>query len=229
MKQFSWSEETKIQWNMRADYWHKHSIEMWDQGSRKDIIPFFRQHVPIGHSIADLGCGDGYGSFLFWKEGYDVTGMDISEEMVKIAKKHEQLGLAFVLGDLNNPPFSDNQFDGIVAINSLEWVEQPLHALNECKRIVKPNGCACFGILGPTAQPRKNSYARLTGDHVICNTMMPWEFEALAVDHGWEKIAEHGVYKRGVASQHLQGLSRELKQALTFLTLFMMKNIGKEV
>ncbi len=220
---FIWNKEAKREWDDRANDWHEKSVYMWENGSRKDIIPFFKKYVPIG-LVADVGCGDGYGSHLLHKHGYQVIGMDISEKMISFANKHQQDGLCFVKGDLVKPPFQQNQFIGMMAINVLEWVEDPLHVLHEVKKIVRPDGYACIGILGPTAQPRSSSHARLEGENVICNTMMPWEFEKLATDHGWLKVDEHYVYKRGVTQSHVKGLSSELKQALSFLTLFMLQN-----
>ena len=224
MSRLSWNEAAKNAWDERAAHWHANSVAMWKNGSRKDIIPFFKNHILLG-SVADLGCGDGYGSMLLNNEGYDVIGMDISEEMIRIATKKEQSSLSFVVGDLNKPPFQDEQFSAVMAINSLEWTEDPLHALNQVRRITKVGGFACVGILGPTAMPRVNSYPRLLGEKVICNTMMPWEFEKLATEHGWKKVAEKGVYKKGVEEGLLSGLTNDLKQALTFMQLFILQRV----
>ncbi|MBS4173207.1 methyltransferase domain-containing protein [Bacillus sp. FJAT-49736] len=225
MNSFSWDGETKRQWNENAENWHSNSKEMWMHGSRKDIMPFFNKYIPPG-LIADLGCGDGYGSLLLSQNGYEVIGMDISDKMIAIAKNLENERLTFMQGNLLNTPFEDSQFNGVMAINSLEWTEKPLIALNEINRIIVKGGYGCFGILGPTAMPRVNSFPRLEGKNAICNTIMPWEFEKLALKHGWEKIAESKVYKKGVSTQHTDGLSNELKQALSFMTLFILKKVN---
>ena len=120
-------------------------------------------------------------------------------------------------------PLSSESVEGVMVINALEWTEHPRLALKELYRVVKPGGYACVGILGPTAQPRTNSYQRLYGEDVICNTMMPWEFEQLAKENGWEVIDGEGVYKRNVTDKLIGQLPNELKQALTFLWLFMLK------
>lgn len=224
MNSFSWDQESKRSWDLNAESWHSNSKNMWLHGSRKEIVPFFTKYVPKG-LIADLGCGDGFGSSLLSKNGYEVIGMDISDNMVKLARNYENDNLTFVQGNILKTPFEDRQFKGILAINSLEWTERPLIALNEIKRILTNNGYGCFGILGPTAKPRINSFPRLEEKEAICNTMMPWEFEKLAIRHGWEKVAETNVYKRGVTERHLEGLSNELKQALSFITLFILKKV----
>jgi ubiquinone/menaquinone biosynthesis C-methylase UbiE len=222
---FHWVTEAEKQWNEKSKYWNKNSQEMWDQGSRKEIIPFFQKHVSSGAYVCDLGCGDGYGSLKLAQKGYNVVGVDLSEEMVKRAKtqrNHEYLH--FEKGDITNVQVERSTFDAVMAINSLEWTENPLVVLNEMNRIVKPSGLACVGILGPTAMPRLNSYRRLYGEEVICNTMMPWEFEQLANENGWEKIAELPVYKRGVSGLNLNTLSTDLKQSLTFMWVFMLQS-----
>lgn len=222
MKSFSWDTETKVKWDDRAHSWHENSKNMWDNGSRKDIIPFYRKYIPIGN-ILDLGCGDGYGSFLLRSAGYKVTGIDLSDKMIEIAKLHSDTDLSFIQGNMMELPFAEEEFSGAMAINSLEWTKQPLLALNEIKRVVKIGGFACFGILGPTAGPRMNSFPRLEGNNFICNTMMPWEFIKLATENGWEHVTEKGVYKKGVTEKHLEGLSNELVQALSFMMLFILR------
>ncbi|WP_433742743.1 class I SAM-dependent methyltransferase [Falsibacillus pallidus] len=220
---YNWHEKAEKDWDDRADFWHSNSKEMWETGSRKDIVPFFKEYVPLDGEIGDLGCGDGYGAFLLSKEGYRVTGMDISPRMVEMSNAYKSERLDFIVGDLNRIPFQENELSGVMAINSLEWTEDPFKVLKDIHQSVKKGGYALFGILGPTAQPRINSFARLTGQQVICNTMMPWEFEKLSELAGWGKIAERHVLKRGVDTKMADRLPSELKQALSFMTLFMLK------
>ncbi|HEY4554664.1 MAG TPA: class I SAM-dependent methyltransferase [Bacillaceae bacterium] len=222
MGTFDWTSAARESWDKMAHRWHSGSVEMWMHGSRKDILPLFKQYIPKG-KVADLGCGDGYGSWLLFHEGYQVTGMDLSREMILLAKQMEDEGLSFEEGDMNNLPFKDNEFDAVMAINSLEWTEHPLTALQEISRIVGNGGHACIGILGPTAGPRENSFERLKGKQVFCNTMMPWEFERLASELGWNKLDEKAVFKKGVPEALGSNLSNELRQALTFMTLFIFK------
>lgn len=224
MNTFNWHKEAEKLWDERADFWNQSSEEMWETGSRKSIVPFMLKHIPEGSYIADLGCGDGYGSHKLSKAGYRVVGVDLSNEMIEKAKRRgENERLTFLQGDLTRLPFSDETFSGLMAINSIEWTEQPLQALNEMKRILKTGHLLCVGLLGPTAAPRINSYRRLYGEPVICNTMMPWEFEQLALENGWELIDGEGVFKRGVRKELVEGLPGELKQALTFMWLFMLR------
>ena len=224
MKSFNWHKEAEKQWDSRAELWNQRSQDMWDNGSRKSILPFLQSYIDKGASIADLGCGDGYGSYKLHQSGYRVTGLDLSQDMIERANARMKTdGLKFVQGDLTNLPFEKESFDGIMAINSLEWTEVPSQGLEEMKRILKPGGKLCIGLLGPTAMPRVNSYRRLFGEEVICNTMMPWEFSKMAEETGWLHLGGEGVYKRGVQPELIESLDEEMKQALTFMWLFIFE------
>ncbi|WLR56629.1 class I SAM-dependent methyltransferase [Mesobacillus subterraneus] len=224
MSTFNWEMESEKQWDSMAASWNSRSRGMWETGSRKDIVPFIKQYVPAGSLVCDLGCGDGTGSEKLAEAGYDVTGIDVSEEMLERARmnpRNEQSTFCkATLSDCGSP---DNFFDAVMAINSIEWTDNPYLSLKETSRIVKPNGFVCIGILGPTAGPRTNSYRRLYGEEVICNTIMPWELERLAHETGWEKAGELGVYKKAAEQLSLDSLPVELQQALSFMWVFMFQ------
>ncbi|MFC0271689.1 class I SAM-dependent methyltransferase [Metabacillus herbersteinensis] len=221
---FNWQKEAEKQWDKRADFWTKSSRDMWDEGSRSTILPFFKKYVqPIG-KVIDIGCGDGYGSYKLTSEGgYRVVGVDLSSEMIRLAKERESEELTFLQGDINQLPFENEEAAAILTINCIEWTSDPLRALEELRRIVKPAGYLCIAILGPTSHPRENSFNRLYQKDVICNTMMPWEFEQLATENGWNLVDDLAVYKRGVTEQLTVHLSKELKQSLSFMWVFMLK------
>lgn len=225
MNNFKWVNEAEKQWDERADTWHSNSKEMWETGSRKNILPFFTKHVKAKASICDLGCGDGYASYKLATKGYQVTGVDLSEQMLEKARgRAKDTTAQFLKADISRVPVESGSFDACMAINSLEWTEDPLDVLHEMKRIVKKDGWICIAILGPTAMPRMNSYRRLYGEKVICNTMMPWELGKLAEENGLVIVDEIGVYKRGADTLTLDKLSLDLKQALTFMWVFMFQN-----
>lgn len=224
---FDWSKEAEKLWDEKSSSWSSKSKDMWEIGSRKDIVPFFTEIVPAGSSVCDLGCGDGFGSLMLSGAGYKITGMDVSEEMIARAKAINDNSVQFIKGDISSLPFPDHSFEAVLAINSLEWTGAPLQVLKEMQRVIKPRGFACVGILGPTAAPRVNSYRRLYGEKVICNTMMPWEFEKLAEENDWKKIRDFGVYKKTADQIPKGALTLELRQSLSFMWVFMIQNNKK--
>lgn len=63
-----------------------------------------------GDTILDLGCGSGRDSLAFYEQGFDVTPLDASEEMCKLAEIHT--GLEVLCMDYEDMEF-DDAFDGI--------------------------------------------------------------------------------------------------------------------
>ncbi|SEQ76216.1 Methyltransferase domain-containing protein [Virgibacillus subterraneus] len=225
---FNWQKEAEVQWDNRAAFWNERSTNMWDNGSRKDIVPFIKKHLDEGSTIIDIGCGDGYGSYKLHKLGYNVVGMDLSTEMIARAKQRlNKEEIKFMQGDAGELSFNANSCEGIMAINVLEWTEFPEKAVREFHRVLKKDGLLCVGILGPTAGPRTNSYPRLQGEKAICNTMMPWEFQKLASENNLQYVDGFGVFKEEVKEHHYKDLTLELKQALTFLWVFMLRKVGE--
>lgn len=225
---FDWHKEAKAQWDDRAAFWNERSTKMWDNGSRKDIVAFIEKYLKRNSRILDVGCGDGYGSSKLHRAGYRVTGIDISAEMIALARKRsDQDEMTFLQGNVESMPFEEKSNDGAMVINVLEWTKEPSKALDEFYRVLKPGGVLCVGILGPTAGPRANGFPRLKGEEAICNTMMPWEFQQLAAEKDFHYVDGFGVYKEGVTEQNYKDLPLNLKQALTFMWVFMLRKAGE--
>ena len=87
--------------------------------------------------ILDVGCGTGLYLELFQQNGLNVTGLEPSLPMLK--KAGERLGhrASLVPGRAEDLPFDDNEFDIVVLITSLEFVEDPESALSEAMRVAQ--------------------------------------------------------------------------------------------
>ncbi|WP_079509479.1 class I SAM-dependent methyltransferase [Mesobacillus jeotgali] len=222
MKTSDWKQESEKLWDSMATSWNSRSKGMWEEGSRKDIVSFIKKFVSPGSAICDLGCGDGVGSRKLAEAGYVITGIDVSEEMLEKARQGA-INCDFIKAHLADNGIQDNTFEAVMAINSIEWTDSPYDSLKEVARILKPDGFACIAILGPTAAPRKNSFRRLYGEEVFCNTIMPWELEKMAGENGWKKVGEYGVFKKAAEQLSLGSLPLELQQSLSFMWVFMFQ------
>lgn len=218
---FDWHTECAKKWDSMSANWQANSQEMWEEGSRKTILPVFSHLVPQGR-VLDAGCGDGYGSRKLAELGYEVLGVDISEEMISkaVTRMEPGLALSFHKGDLHDVPFVSQSFQGILAINVIEWTGSPRKTLKVFRQLLQEDGILALGVLGPTAAPRQHSYDRLYDKEVVCNTMMPWECERLLEENGFTILQQEGVYKRGVTEEMTAQLSTELCQSLSFLWMF---------
>ncbi|MGN7469823.1 class I SAM-dependent methyltransferase [Brevibacillus sp. SAFN-007a] len=223
----SWSQEAARQWDSFAADWRRRSEQMWEKGSRRTILPFLLRHVSPGQGpILDAGCGDGYASCKLAELGYTVEGIDIAGEMIRLAQERRTPfpeRVHFQTADVSKLPFADDTFAAGLSINVVEFTPAPLKALRELRRVLAPGGILVLGILGPTAGPRAHSYRRLYEEQTIQNTMMPWEAKQLATENGFVLLAEEPVYKEGVTPDIAGRLSVELREAVSFLTLFALQ------
>ena len=104
--------------------------------------------------ILDIGSGTGFLSLILTEIGYDVVGVDISEEMIERAKEKAagrgvKLKIEFKLGDAEALPFKTDFFDAIVNRSVLWTLPEPKKALEEWKRVLKPGGKLCFFLHEP--------------------------------------------------------------------------------
>ncbi|MDR2835506.1 MAG: class I SAM-dependent methyltransferase [Bacteroidales bacterium] len=93
----------------------------------------------------DVGCGTGIQSLRLAKLGYKVIGIDISENLVNIAKqKLKNSGIddaEFYLINAESIPFEDNFFDVVNCCGpTLPFIEKWQQTLSEISRVLKPNG-----------------------------------------------------------------------------------------
>jgi len=108
--------------------------------------------------ILDLGCGTGLSSVEFFKKGYEVTGIDITPEMIEEAKKHPFEKL--ICQNLETPlKVEDNMFDAAVLTGVMEFVQDPLMLFKEVNRVLKDDGVRCFCHYNPTEVCRRNRYS----------------------------------------------------------------------
>lgn len=69
-----------------------------------------------GKKLLDLGCGDGIHAEYFLQQGVDVTAVDISEQMIKLAAHR---GVTAHVADIERLDFPNDNFDAVWAYNSL--------------------------------------------------------------------------------------------------------------
>jgi len=111
----------------------------------------FAQTLP-GKRIIDVGCGPGHDSWHFAKLGFEVTGIDLSLEMIKAAKGLGEVDNApnFLVGDMTKlgKLFADGSFDGAWVCASLLHIPRKLvpKVLSGLKRTVVNGGKIYIGV-----------------------------------------------------------------------------------
>ncbi|QDU65974.1 ArsR/SmtB family transcription factor [Engelhardtia mirabilis] len=93
---------------------------------------------------ADLGVGDGLLTLMLAEVAESVTAVDLSEKMLdQLATRATAAGLGnleYVVGELDDLPLPDASHDVVVLSQALHHAEDPVHALTEARRILRPDG-----------------------------------------------------------------------------------------
>ncbi len=106
------------------------------------ILPNLLRLMEIkkGELVIDLACGPGFFANEFYKKGAKVIGVDISEELIKIAKENFPK-IDFRVGAADKLPFLEKfSFDKIVFILAVQNIDNPQKVFDECSRILKLDG-----------------------------------------------------------------------------------------
>jgi demethylmenaquinone methyltransferase / 2-methoxy-6-polyprenyl-1,4-benzoquinol methylase len=99
--------------------------------------------APRGSRVLDAATGTGSQAMAFAGAGCEVTGIDLSEEMVRIALSKDGRGKAtFLNADASDMPFKDGSFDVSVISFALHDMPGPMReaALGELVRVTAPGG-----------------------------------------------------------------------------------------
>lgn len=123
--------------------WDKEEIEQLLAVCGTDgIFPYIEKYLPKGSKVLESGCGLGRYIRYLHDRGWDVTGLEINEDAVKVVKKYWP-DLKIKVGDSASSPFKASSFDGIISLGVIEhWPEGPTAPLADIYRTLKPGGVA---------------------------------------------------------------------------------------
>lgn len=98
-----------------------------------------------GESILDVGCGAGASSLPLVEMGLNVTGIDPSPYMLELSANQLGQRVDLYRGFAEDLPFDDNSFNHALFFLSLEFVDDPVKAVEEACRVAKDR--VFFGFL----------------------------------------------------------------------------------
>jgi len=133
--------EERVNWRprFRTRYWRSPRKE-------RQILPWHGQG-----RLLDFGCGGG--SFLerMHRQGWQVTGLDVSTTAIQRVRL--ELGLRALVGTLPHPSLEPGSFDVITMWHSLEHVHHPAEILQEAYRLLAPGGKLVIAVPNIDSMP----------------------------------------------------------------------------
>ncbi len=132
----------------------------WDKNSEfkplHDINPLRANWIdniaPVAEKkVLDVGCGGGILSEALAQRGADVTGIDMGDAPLGVAKLHQlESGLSINYQKSTAEDFAkehENSFDIVTCLEMLEHVPDPSSVINACAKMVKPGGTVFFSTI----------------------------------------------------------------------------------
>jgi len=131
--------------NKSRSYFNRHRKSRWAYGGywRRDYkyqLAEIERILP--GRLIDIGCGPGAFLQLVQESfpGIQLNGLDLSEEMIRQAGKRLADTAVALVGDAEQMPLADSQYQAVTCNMSIHHYPHPQKALNEMYRILEPGG-----------------------------------------------------------------------------------------
>lgn len=95
--------------------------------------------------VLDVGCGAGFLCNGLAEKGLRVEGIDQSLESLRVAKLYDKTSsVKYQIADAYDLPFENASLDVITCLDFLEHVSEPRLVIQECARVLRPDGLFFF-------------------------------------------------------------------------------------
>ena len=103
------------------------------------IKKLINQYKP--KNVLEVGCGTGIFLDHFHESFERAVGIDNCKPMLEFAEKHHKRNnIRYIFSIDNHLPFKDNQFDMVLSMGVIEYVENQKKHIEECMRVIRKGG-----------------------------------------------------------------------------------------
>jgi 2-polyprenyl-6-hydroxyphenyl methylase/3-demethylubiquinone-9 3-methyltransferase len=187
----------------------------WDPNSEfkplHDINPlrldYVDQRAPLnGKRVLDVGCGGGILAESMAQRGAEVTGIDMGEAPLEVAKLHGlESGIEVNYRQITAEHLAEEvpgSFDVVTCMEMLEHVPDPASVIAACSRLVKPDGAVFLSTIN--RNPKSYLFAIVGAEYVL--NMLPkgtHDYAKFIRPSEMERWIRHG----GLELRELTGMS----------------------
>jgi ubiquinone/menaquinone biosynthesis C-methylase UbiE len=201
------------------------SVARWyEKTTRKDMDEFrrlalrFAGMLPAGGDVLEVAPGPGFLSIEMAKAGrLRVTGLDISKTFVEIARRNaDAVGVRvdFQNGNAAHMPFADQSFDFLVCRAAFKNFSEPVKALAEMRRVLRPGGKGVIiDLRRDVSMAEIRKYVDGLGLPFVSRLFTLWTFRFM-------------LLKRAYTGQEFEAMLRQVPFASTRID---MNSIGMEI
>ena len=169
---------------------YENTVAGWHSRRMKGVA-LQRLGTRIRGSLLDVGCGPGLllKTLAEQDPGMSLAGLDISPEMIRIAKEGLGNRADLRVGDAEALPWEDARFDSLVCVDSFHHYPHPQAALAEMRRALRSGGRLI--IADPTAPPVIRQLANIVNPLLRRGDVRMYgerEMKRMLKAHGFEKM-----------------------------------------
>jgi len=162
----------------------------------KDMEDFRREarkvamHLAAGAVVLEVAPGPGFFSIELAKLGnFKITALDASSTFVEIARENARkagVAIDFQHGNASAMPFADNSFDFLYCSAAFKNFSEPVKALDEMHRVLRPGGEAVIADLRKDATMEDiNQYVKESGRNWIDGWLTRWAFRHMLLKRAY--------------------------------------------
>ena len=177
--------------HLYEDWYSTPEGQAHDQVQQKDVdalLPPARER----QILLEVGCGTGHWSRYFHGLGYSVKGIDVSHEMITVAREISP-ECRFDVADASDLPFEDGSFDVTASITALEFFPDPGTAVKEMARCTRQGGIMLIGTLNRIAPINRKRLKKEEQPFASGNLLGPGELLDLISPFGEVRMVASGV------------------------------------
>lgn len=146
-------------WDTEGPFWPLHRLNAFRvEYIRRQLAAIFGRDPEVerpleGLRLLDIGCGGGILSESMAHLGAQVTGVEISEKNVRVARLHAEwsgLAIDYRLASADELVRAGEQFDVVLNMEVIEHVEQLSAFLTDCGQLVRPGGVMLVASINRT-------------------------------------------------------------------------------
>ena len=163
-----------------------------DMDEFKKLAVRLSETLPAGGDILEVAPGPGYLAVELARQSrYRVTGLDISKTFVEIAQRNgrqAKVPVDFQQGNASAMPFVKNSFDLVVCRAAFKNFSEPVKAISEMHRVLKPGGKALIiDLRRDVSQNTINQYVDQLGVGFFSAWMMKLTFRFMLIKRAYTR------------------------------------------
>jgi len=181
--------------------WMSGDYDRFSRYMENDARSFYeRLDVPPGARLLDVGCGSGQLALIASREGVQVTGVDIAENLIEralVRAEAEGLRARFQVADVEALPFPDASFDVVVSLIGAMFAPRPNLAAQELLRVCVPGGTIAMANWTPGGFVGKmfGTVAKFVAPQGMPSPVL-WGDEPTVIERFADQVSELSLVRR---------------------------------